>query len=131
MKTNLDYLFKTNKNLESEGIWHEVSDGVSFKIKRLGGANAVHIKKVFATHHKPYARQIEKGLLDEDKSLEIMARVFVEACLVDWKGIEIDGQEAKFDKDLAVDFLKSLPELLDSLFEYAQDSDNYREDLGN
>ena len=131
MKTNLDGLYKTNSNFETTGIWMDVSEDIAFRVRRFGGKNSEKVKRALATYHKPYARQIEKGLMDPDKETELVTRAFVESCIVDWKGVEIDGEEKEFTVDLAVEFFKGLPDLLDELMAQAQVADNYKEDVGN
>ena len=131
MKTNLDKLFKNDESLEKSGIWFQISDSTGFLIKRFGGFNSQAVKLELAKHYKPFARQIETGSMDEKKEKEIMLKVFVNACVLDWKGIEIDGKEVAYSKEECVKLLVGLPELADALVSYASDSKNYREELGN
>ena len=131
MKSNLDKLYKTNAEEEVEGIWFEIAEGVKFRIKRFGGKNGEAFKRSMAKHHKPHAHRIQKGTLPADQENEIMTRVFVETSLIDWEGVEIDGECKDFERELAVKFLNDLPELANDLIGYATDAENYREDLGN
>lgn len=131
MKSNLDGLFKTDKKQESEGIWFELLDGVKFKLKRFGGMNNTSAKAAVAKYHKPYAAVIASGSLPDEKALEISVKVFVEGCMLDWEGVEIDGKKVDFSFDDAVKLLVSLPELAQALIEHASDKDNYRVELGN
>lgn len=131
MKTNLDNFYKTNKKEEKEGIWFDISEDVAFRVKRFGGSNSEAVKRAMAKHHKPYARRIENGSLDAKKEDEIMAKVFVESCLVDWKGVEIDGKDTPFDVETAIKFFINLPDLRIELFEFATSAKTYREELGN
>ncbi len=131
MKTNLDQFFKSDKASESEGVWFDISDTTGFLVKRFGGYNSTEVKAKLAKYYKPYAKLVELGTLDENKEKEIMIRVFVESCLMDWKGVEIDGVEAKFEKELAIKFLLELPALADTLIEHATNFKNYRADVGN
>jgi hypothetical protein len=131
MKTNLDTLFKTSDSMETTGIWMTVSEDVGFLVKRFGGYNTPKVKAATAKYYKPYARLIENGTIAPEKEKEIMTKIFVESSLMDWKGIEIDGKPAPFSKEVATEFLLSLPELAESLLSYASDSKNYKEDLGN
>lgn len=131
MKTNLDSMFKTDDALESGGIWFDLTDTTGFLVKRFGGLNSPKVKAAMSKYFKPYARQIENGTMDLKKEKEIMYRVFVESCLVDWKGVEIDGQEVPFSTDAALKLLCRLTDLADTLVEYAQDMKNYKEELGN
>lgn len=109
----------------------DLSEKTGFLVRRFGGLNSPKVKAAFARFYKPYARQIEAGTLDEKKEKEITAKVFVDSCLVDWKGVEIDGQEVKFSHEAAVKLLLALPDLMQSLQNHALDANNYREDLGN
>ena len=131
MKSNLDKLFKNDESLEGNGIWLNLSEESGFLVRRFGGYNSQKVKAALAKHYKPYARLIDNGTLDPLKEKEITTRVFVESCVIDWKGIEIDGKEVPFSQDVAINFLLKLPELLETLVSYASDSKNYREDLGN
>lgn len=131
MASNLDKLFKNDSELETEGIWLEIAEGVAFKVRRFGGSNSMKVKSAMAKYYKPYARLIEMGSLSQEKEKEVTTKVFVETCLVDWKGIEIDGKLTAFEKEVALKFFSELPELLDTVVAYATDSKNYRVELGN
>lgn len=131
MKTNLDKFYKTSKKIEQEGIWFKISDEIGFLIKRFGGFNAPEVKASMAKYYRPYAKQIEMNTLSPDKEREVLTRAFVEAVVLDWKGIEIDGKPTPFSKDVAVNFFLGLPDLLETLTSYATNAENFREDLGN
>jgi len=130
MKTNLDKLFKTDEKMEKEGILFEIADGVRFKIKRFDGSNPT-VKALMAKYYKPYAKTIEMGGMSEEKQNEILIRVFVESSMIDWEGIEIDGELKEFNPELAVKLLTSLPVMTNNLIAHASDFKNFREDLGN
>lgn len=130
MKSNLDKFFKQDDKVEKEGRWFELENGVKFLVRRFGGSNT-EVKKAMVKYYRPVAKLIDKNLLPEDKEKAIMVKAFVHSCLIDWEGVEIEGEEVPFSFDVAVDLFIGLPELLDTLTEYAQDSENYREDVGN
>lgn len=127
MKTNLDSLFKADKDLSEKGVEFVVNDKVSFFVRRIGPNNP-RAKAALAKHYKPYARQVEMGTLDQDKEREIQIKVFVAMGLVDWKGIEIDGQIAECNMENAVKLFKALPDLFNSVQAYAEDYKNFKED---
>lgn len=131
MSTNLDKLFKTEKSLETDGIWFEVSETTGFLLRRFGGLNNPKVKELMNRLYKPYARMIENDTLPAEKTLEITAKVFILSAMIDWKGVEIDGKDAPFSTDEAVKLMVRLPELYEALFKYASDYNNFREDLGN
>lgn len=132
MKTNLDSLFKTNSNMEKDGIWFEVSIGVSFRLRRFGGANSNKVAQAMTKYHKPYAKLIDSKKLSEEETSEIMAKVFVDCCLVEWKGVkDEEGKDIPCTFENGVALFKSLPELFTTLFNHCQGVDSFREDLGN
>lgn len=131
MKTNLDSTFKTNSVLEKEGVDFAIDEKTSFKIRRFNAQNP-RIKAAMAAHYKPYARQMEMGTLPPEKSNEITMLLFIDVCLVSWTGLEDDkGQPIEFSKEKAKELFKSLPDLFETLWKYANDFESYREDLGN
>lgn len=134
MKSNLDKLFKTNHDAEANGVWFMINDELGFRVRRFSEANPA-MQQVMSKFFKPYARQLELGTLSAEKSREVMTRVFVHGCLVDWQGVEIDGQASvPFSKEKAVELLIALPDLFKTLMDYAQKIDSYKEeteDLGN
>jgi hypothetical protein len=130
MKTNLDLIYKTNKENES-GTWFQVSEGVLFHVKRFGGSNSKKVKLSMAKYFDPYAKQIELGILEQEKEDEIMMTVFAESCVLDWKGVEIDGVTQPFSKENCITLFKSLPDLAKILIEYASDFKNFKDDVKN
>lgn len=128
MKTNLDKFFKTDKEVEKTGVWFNLSDETGFLVKPFKASNPA-VKSAMAVHYKPYARQVQLDAVDDAKAREIMTKVFVQACLVDWRGVEIDGVVTPFSKEKAVEFLFELPELFNTLMEHASDYRNYKEEF--
>jgi len=138
MGSNLDKLFKTDEKLQQDGVNFVIQEKdeakgikeISFLIRHFVGTNP-RVKAAMAHHYKPFARLIEMGTLDQKKQDEITLKLFIDVCLVDWKGVEIDGKEAECNKDNALKLFIRLPELFNTLWKHANDFDNYREDLGN
>lgn len=131
MKTNLHSLYATNKDLEINGVWFLLTEETKFLVRRYS-ADHPTIRAKSAKLFKPYSFQIQQGTLPAEKEQELMAKIFVEACLIDWKGVkDEDGKDIPFSTEAAISFLKDLPDLLKTLLDYAQDVKNYREELGN
>lgn len=131
MKTNLDSLFKTSEKHEQEGVWLQLTDKIAFKVKRFGGMNSPKVKAALAKYYKPYARMIEMDTMPEKEQKKIMIKVFVESSLLDWEGIEIDGVVTAYSTEKAVELFMQLPEVFDTIFKYASEFENFKEDLGN
>lgn len=115
-----------------DGVDFVVGEGMKFKVKRFGGKNSAKIRKLTALYHKPYARMIELGTLPEEKEREIYIKIFVEACLISWEGIQDEnGEDIEFTRDNAIELFMELPEMFDLLSAYASDVNSYKEELGN
>lgn len=131
MKTNIDKFFKTDADLEKNGQWHWlVEDVQGFLIRPFKSSNP-RVKAAMAAHYKPHARQVELGTMDPVKEREISIKLFIQVCLVDWKGIEIDGEMAPCTKENALELFKELPDCFDTIWKYANDWTNFKEELGN
>jgi hypothetical protein len=131
MKTNLDNLFKTDSSMEKDGIWFDIGNGVRFQLRRFGGSNAQKVKAAMTKHSKPFARLIELDQLPVEKDTEIMAKTFIEACLVSWEGVKVDDVEVPCTPENALKLFTSLPELFQTLLKYSQGFDSFKEELGN
>ena len=126
MKTNLDVLFKTDDKIEKEGIWFDIDEEIGFRMRRFNDRNP-KVKAAMAKHYKPFARQIDMGSIAADREREILTNLFVDSCLIDWKGVEIDGEKKEYDRNVAISFFNELPDLMQTLFDYAKDFNNFRE----
>lgn len=132
MKTNLDTHFKSNEKLEKDGVEFILNDeGSCICVRRFGGVNEHKLKAALAKHYKPYAYQIDKGILSPEKEKEIYARVFAETSIVYWSKISIDDKEVEFTVENAVKLFTALPDLFATLRKYSEDIQNYRDDVGN
>lgn len=130
MKTNLDKLFKLDAELEDGGVDFSIDDNTSFRVRHFSPTNQ-RVKAALAAYYKPFATQIEMGALDAKKDLEIRIKMFIDVSLVSWIGVEIDGESVECNKENALKLFLRLPNLFEALWRHANDSQNYREDLGN
>ena len=131
MKTNLDKFFKTNSELEKDGVDFAIDDTTSFKIRRFSSQNP-KVKAAMAAYYKPYAKQVEMGTLPPEKTNEITMKLFVDCCLVSWEGIlDETGKAIEFNKENALKLFKELPDLFETLWKHANSFENYKEELGN
>lgn len=131
MKTNLDIDYKTNEDLEKNGVNMALNKDVSFRVRRFNSSNP-RVKAAMATYYKPYARLIEMGTMPPEKAEELNIRLFIDVCLVSWEGLtDENGEPIPFSKEKAFDVLKSLPDVFATLWKNANDFANFKEELGN
>jgi hypothetical protein len=133
MKTNLDSRFKTDKELEENGVWFKPDRGgeYSFLVRRFGGANAHRLKLATEKYVKPHLRKIEAGAMSQEDMDKVNLQAFISSCIVDWKGVkDEDGKEIPFSFETALEVLLPLEELSNTLYRYANSFETYREELG-
>jgi len=130
MKSNLDKFFKTDAKHAEDGVEFVIDEKTAFKVRHFNQTNP-RIKAAMAQHYKPYAKQVELGTLGLDKQMEINVKVFIDVCLVSWRGVEIDGKEADCTPENAHKLFLDLPNLFDALWKHANDFQHYKEDVGN
>lgn len=140
METNLDQLFKTDSTLEQDGVDFVIVpedkskippvEEVSFRLRRFNSRNP-RVKAAMASYYKPYSRQVEMGTLPVEKSEEITQKLFIDVCLVSWTGVKEKGVDLECNKANALALFKRLPDMFEALWTYANNFENFKEDLGN
>ncbi len=139
MKSNLDKLFLANTDLEKDGVdfiiqeknEKEGLEEISFRLRRYNDQNPRH-KAAQAAHYKPHARQIELGTLSASKMRELLAKTFIDVCLVSWTGVQDEkGEPITYTKESALALFTRLPDLFDTLWNHASDFKSFKEDVGN
>ncbi|HPQ38574.1 MAG TPA: hypothetical protein PLW97_13105, partial [Synergistaceae bacterium] len=61
-----------------------------------------------------------------EKYQSIAMTAFVETVLLEWKGVELDGEELSFSKENALKLFRELPDLFNDLFNQAKSTANFR-----
>ena len=134
-------LFKTNENLETDGIWLEygqTADGkpIRIKIARAGGHNSA-FSKALEKATRPYRKAIQTGMLDNKTADKLYKEVFADTVVLDWINVEgPDGQPMEFKRENVLKLFDDLPDLFADLREQANNVALFREevreaDLGN
>lgn len=132
---NLYQQFLTDKELEKNGVWMNISPETKFLIARSGGENRRYSEMV-ALRLKPFRRQIELDTFDSNQMKKIQKECFVDACLKNWEGVtDEEGKALEFSRENALKLFTDLPDLFDSLFTSAGELSYYRKvmakELGN
>lgn len=124
MKTLFD-TFKTNEDLEKNGVWYEIQPGVRFLVARAGGSNKAY-QRALSAKMKPYQRQYQNGTLDPEVAQNLLRDVFIDSVLLGWEGVtDREGQPLEFDHNNAQWLFRELPDLYDALSDEATKVSNY------
>lgn len=127
-------LFKTDSNLEKDGIWieygeTEAGEPIRFKVARAGGQNTA-FNKALEKATRPYRKAIQNGMLGDKRADAIYKNVFAERVVLDWTNIEdAEGKPLEFNKENVLKLFEDLPDLFADLREQAGNVSLYREDI--
>jgi len=120
-------LYKTDTKKErDQGVEVEFPGDAKVWLRRAGGQNTDY-EKALEKVMKPYRRQIQQGMLDEDKSRELEARVYARGVIIDWDGVtDEQGNELDCTEENIVKLFTDLPDLFVELKQQATDLSNFR-----
>ena len=122
-------LFKTNSNLEINGIWIEYGKETRIKIARAGGQNKQYLAAATKMNTE-YKHQIANDLLEEELAEKLLMDVFVDTVILDWEGVT-DEQEnlLEFTPDNVRQVMNDLPDLFQDLRRMAGTLSLFREEI--
>lgn len=111
MSKSIYDVFETDAGKETDGIVLDYGEMGSIMISRAGGANKKFAKSL-EFRSRPYKRQIDKGTMDNDTAVKLMAEVFADTIVIGWVGInDREGNPIEFNKENCVKLFIDLPEL--------------------
>lgn len=127
-------IFETDENLEIAGIWLDYGD-FRIKIASAGQGNKKYVK--FAEKAlKPIRRAMQAGAVSNERSMAIMADIYVNTIVLAWEvktddgwkpGIEgRDGEILPFNKEEVRKVFEALPNLFIDVQEQAAAISNFR-----
>lgn len=118
-------LFGTDKTKEQEGVWHDLGDDLRMKIARIGNPN---YQKRFQALSKPHRRAIRRGTLSDDVAEKLMIQCLAETIVLDWEGLEENGEPVPYSMDEAIRILTDYPELRNYINDIANELEGYQEE---
>jgi hypothetical protein len=119
-------IFGTDSELEKNGVWVEMDEGISFLVARTGTIGCEY-DRVLRTATKPHRRAIENETIAPELVRKITVEAFAKTALLDWRNVKDEaGHDLPFSKENAVKLMLDLPELAQVLFDFARDYQNYR-----
>lgn len=130
MKTLYDK-FGTNQKKEQEGAWIFYDEELGFKVKRLSERN-----KSYSVAIERVERQLRRKTIKESEAEKKLVEIFIDHSLLDWKGVEKDGEPLPFNKENASWLLTNpeWPDFFKDILAKAHDNEyfkNVEEEAGN
>ncbi len=130
--------FKTNSDLEKEGVIHDYGD-FRITIARAGGSNSSFVKMLEAKS-RPHRRAIQTESMDSVLADNILRETYAAAVILNWEvkneagefeeGIEAeDGSILPFTTANVSDTLKNLPDLFKDIQEQASKAALYLQSI--
>jgi len=126
----------TDLKIETDGFTHRITDKMSFRLARAGGANA-KFSKAMEAKTRPYRRQIQEDTMDITLANKLLIEAFAETVVLGWEGITTtNGKKIPFTPEAAIKLFTDLPDLFNELREAAGKQSNFRatevlDDVGN
>lgn len=132
--------YKTDKTLEVEGVWLEVSvndhneEPIRIRIARMSSTNKRYTKAMDAAA-KPHQSAIQNNALDNEIARRMLQKVFIDTILLDWENLpksELTGgnddkELLEFTRENVEALFAELPELYDDWEKRAQSAAAFRE----
>lgn len=117
--------FRTDENLEVEGVWVDIGDGGKVKVARLGNPNH---RKVSQALGRPHQAQIRANRLRPEVAEKLGIQATAQAILLDWEGItDDDGKPVPYSQGKALDLLTEFKDFRDLVLEIAGEMETFRE----
>jgi hypothetical protein len=125
MGMDLGRSYKTDADKELNGTWVDIGDGGSVKIARSGNKRYLEL---FQQKIKPHARAIRTKTLKNEVAEAILIDCMAQAILLDWAGLEDNGQPLKYSTAEAKRLLTDYKDFRNLITELADDMETFRQE---
>lgn len=117
--------YKTDSNLEEDGVWEFFGDGVRVKIRRFSSQFSRNTRKKL---EKPHADAIRRNSVPESVLEDILDKQIAWGVIADWEGVSDDeGNPLAATDQNKLAIIKALPEFRDEVFAFAIGRDNFKQ----
>lgn len=123
--------FVTDKELESGGVWIDVEGVARFLCRRFHAGNVPAIKawrQLLADH----SAEIDAGVLEPERLLQLQAEVYCRHVIIDWKGVtsyDLDptqpDEPVEYSPERAAKLFQEIPEVFATVAEESTKRENY------
>lgn len=98
--------FQTNKTAEEQGVFVDIADGVSVKVKRFNNEKAQAYLEQLRRPYRSFRDGVPAKALEE-----ILRKVTAKEVIADWKGVTDENDvEVKFSPDAAEKLFEKFPD---------------------
>jgi hypothetical protein len=115
---DLSKTFATNADAENNGVWYDLDATSRVRVARDG--NPRH-QRVLREITAPYRVQIARNTIDPDVVARLNIEAMARAVLLDWAGIEDEGQPVPYSQDAAKALLTKYPEFRKTIKSLSED----------
>ena len=131
---NLNARFAMDSDREEQGVWVNFGGGdphaeppvpdIKVQIRRFKSKASAAAR---AELERPYVAEMRRGPLPQEVAEEILLRQLARGVIVNWSGIQDDNkQEIPYSPETAYQFVKTLPEFRDDIFNVSVERDVYK-----
>lgn len=114
--------YKTDRNLEENGQWVELGDGLEIKVARISSERS---KAVRHRLEKPYAKM--RGEIPTSIQEQILIKQIAEAVLLDWKGVtDEEGKAVECTLDAKIKMLTEFKDFLQDVVMVAMEAETFK-----
>jgi hypothetical protein len=117
--------YAADPSLETDGIELHLDGNAYITLARAGGGN-VKYEAAMRAHFAPHKRALQNGTLDDKTATDILHKVYADAVILGWRGLEIDGAPLPYSRENALRVCREFPELWRVIQEEAGKFANYR-----
>jgi len=115
--------FATDKEKEKNGVWLDVGPNCKTLIARVGNPNYL---REFKRLTKVHTQSIRRGIMEEEVADAILIKVMAKTILLDWEGMEEDGEPIPYSVDAAIRLLTMYKDFRDLISEISNTMDAYK-----
>ena len=113
--------FYTDGPKSREGVWVAVPGGAELKIRRMDNPD-----------YKAFVQRVraERGrrIASDEETREVLREAVAATILLDWRGVEFDGEPVDYSAEYAIRAFEALPAFLDQVVNLAYTAELFRED---
>ena len=125
MVLDLGKIFSSNDEKEEEGVWEDFGDGAGLLI---ASSHNKRFQKMFRKIPNGIRAQMNNGSLHDDIARGLMAGIFAETLLLDWRKMSDEGKELIYSKEEAKKFLLKYKHFANFVWERAEDQSRFRDE---